>query len=314
MADKIKKDLMKFMLKEEQKVILYNDDEYDFEIPVCILAAKFFSPVLTAAIEAELLNPANNDANISLQKTTNDKIIKVDSVTEDNSSSSATENVSNVSSSESWVGEYLNTSNSRLLITESVMNNLMENTVDRDKVLEKQKKYANCPRINITGFDKATVECFVRMLHVKEPFMELSWCDLIKMLKISHFYGVVKFVTILKENGKEMIHAENLVEAISLMDLYDINEWLEKCSFVIKDDGADDIKLDVWEQLMETHPKIMARVLNRYLEKRGLEMNKSNYKDGTSFPKLPSNELTFGWTIYLFFVLCLICLLLVGIR
>ena len=258
--EEINKDLMKFIIKEDEKVVLYND-ENEFEISLSIKTAKFFSPVLTAALETPL-RLANHDVNISSNKTI------VDST---RYTSAAVGNILSDDSADLVEGSIVTVEDDSDASphTDSTVQLLMESTkVEPDEDHDTEKKFASCPRINVIGFDKTTVECFVGWLHGNGSFNNFSWYDLVKMLKISHFYGVESFLTLFKEKGEEMICPNNLAEAIGLINIYEIHEWLDTCSDVLQDNGIIFIKLDGWENLMVNHSKVMARVLSRYLEKR----------------------------------------------
>ena len=58
MENELRADLMACLLSKDEKVILH-DDNNNFEIPLCVSAAKLFSPVLKAALESTLV-PVND--------------------------------------------------------------------------------------------------------------------------------------------------------------------------------------------------------------------------------------------------------------
>ena len=249
MVAEIKNEFLDFVIQEDERVILYNV-EHDFEIPLCIQAVKFFSPVLTAALETPL-NIINTTSDIPLN-------IKPHI----NASAPCIENDSDLPPKKRAC------SDSSVIPIKNIIDNRDKDIIDDRDKQRRDHKFANCCRINIIGFDETTVERFVRLLHGYGSGMEFNWSDLVKMLKITHFYGVEKFFTLCKEKGKEMINFKNLVEVFTLIEVYEIDEWLDACSDVLKCCNNDNIDTYVWKCLMENHSKIMADVLSRYINKR----------------------------------------------
>ncbi|XP_057292186.1 mannan-binding lectin serine protease 2-like isoform X2 [Hydractinia symbiolongicarpus] len=123
-------------------------------------------------------------------------------------------------------------------------------------------------RINVSEFDEETVGRFVQYLHGQSLMdASLSWSDAVNLYKIGLKFQVKSLTDLMTEKGKNLILKDNIYEAIILIDSHDINEWLDGCCSVLLA-NKDLMKTKEWEDLIETNPKTMARLLNYYIIKK----------------------------------------------
>lgn len=121
-------------------------------------------------------------------------------------------------------------------------------------------------------YEKQTVQLFVQILHKRKSntIQNITWEELVKLLKMAHFFQCDVILKVLYNLGKMLINQQNIYEAISLMEILSFDHWHSRCIDILRSCNMRQLtETEDWKNTMDRHPKRVAMIMCEMVKQQG---------------------------------------------